>query len=130
MGKFRVFSFGSAADSPNDRPRAAVPDVICVSLYLRERRPGVLDLDFAAVGDGGPDGDGLAGDVPAAVQSHPTRHRALRPTRQADFVLDLAVERLLQNVGKKEKRIAGSTAADLGIAGRICIYLDLGGVCN
>ena len=123
MGKFRVFSFGSAAAAPNDRPRAAVPDVSCVSPYLRERRPGVLDLDFAAVGDGGPDGDGLAGDVPAAVQSHPTRHRALRPTRQADFVLDLAVERLLQNVGKKEKRLAVSTAADLGMTGRTDMHL-------
>ena len=62
----------------------------------------MLDLDFAIVGDGGPDGDGLAGNVSAAVESHPTRHRALRPTRQSDFVLDLAVEWLLQDVGSDE----------------------------
>ena len=55
----------------------------------------MLDLDFAIVGDGGPDGDGLAGNVSAAVESHPTRHRALRPTRESNFVLDLAVEGLL-----------------------------------
>ena len=55
----------------------------------------MLDLDFAIVGDGGPDGDGFARNVSAAVESHPTRHRALRPTRQSDLVFDLAVERLL-----------------------------------
>ena len=66
--------------------------------YLCERCPGVLDLDFAIVGDGGPDRDGLAGNVSAAVESHPTRHRALRPTRQPDLVFDLAVEGLLQEM--------------------------------
>ena len=64
----------------------------------------MLDLDFAIVGDGGPDGDGLAGNVSAAVESHPTRHRALRPTRQSDFVLDLAVEWLLQE-GRSRRMI-------------------------
>ena len=58
----------------------------------------MLDLDFAIVGDGGPDRDGLAGNVAAAVESRPTRHRALRPTRQPDLVFDLAVEGLLQEM--------------------------------
>ena len=84
----------------------------------------MLDLHFAAVGDGGPDGDGLAGDVAAAVQAHPTRHRALRPTREADFVLDLAVERLLQNVGKKEKRISRFKAADPLLICRMDIHIS------
>ncbi len=56
----------------------------------------MFDVDFAAVGDRGPDGDGLPGHVSAAVEPHATHHRARGPARQADLVLDLAVERLLE----------------------------------
>ena len=102
MGKFVLFCLPSAA-TPLRNARL-VSGIVIRSLlpsflpYLCQRCPGVLDLDFAIVGDGGPDGDGLAGNVSAAVESHPTRHRALRPTRQPDLVFDLAVEGLLQEM--------------------------------
>ena len=56
----------------------------------------MLDGHFAVVGDGGPDGDGLAGDVASAVQPHPTGHWTRGHAGQPDAVLDLAVERLLE----------------------------------
>ena len=59
----------------------------------------MLDGHFAVVGDGGPDGDGLAGDVASAVQPHPTGHWTRGHAGQPDAVLDLAVERLLEGAG-------------------------------
>ena len=56
----------------------------------------MFDCDFAAVANGGPDGDGFAGDVPAPVQPHPARHRTCGVARKADLVLNLAVEGLLK----------------------------------
>ena len=67
-----------------------------ISPYLCERCPGVLDGDPAPVVDGGPDGDGLTRDVASPVKPDPARDRALRQAGQADLVLDLAVEGLLQ----------------------------------
>ena len=64
--------------------------------YLSERGPGPLDGDGALVVDGGPDVDRLAGHVAAAVQSDPAGHRPCRHAGHAQLVLDLAVERLLQ----------------------------------
>jgi hypothetical protein len=60
----------------------------------------VLDGHFAVVGDGGPDGDGLPGDVASAVQPHPAGHRSRGHTGQANAVLDLAVEGLLEGSNK------------------------------
>ena len=56
----------------------------------------MLDGDFAVVGDGGPDGDGLARNVPSSVESDSAGDRAGGHAGQPDLVLDLAVERLLQ----------------------------------
>ena len=105
MGKFVLFCLPSdATPLPSEKCEVSLWVWDSHSLtpsflpYLCQRCPGVLDLDFAIVGDGGPDGDGLAGNVAAAVESHPTRHRALRPTRQPDLVFDLAVEGLLQEM--------------------------------
>ena len=64
--------------------------------YLCDGCSGVLDGHFAVVGDGGPDGDGLAGDVTSAVQPDPTGHWTRGHAGQPDAVLDLAVERLLE----------------------------------
>ena len=66
--------------------------------HLREAAPGPLDGDLALVVDGGPDVDGLAGHVAAAVQAHAARDRARGQARHAQLVLDLAVERLLKNI--------------------------------
>jgi hypothetical protein len=57
----------------------------------------VLDGDFAVVGDRGPDGDGLSGHVASSVESDSAGDRAGSHARQTDLVLDLAVERLLEN---------------------------------
>ena len=70
---------------------------ICVT-HLCEAAPGPLDGDLALVVDGGPDVDGLAGHVAAAVQAHAARDRARGQARHAQLVLDLAVERLLKNI--------------------------------
>ena len=75
----------------------------CVFLFLAvshlcEAAPGPLDGDLALVVDGGPDVDGLAGHVAAAVQAHAARDRARGQARHAQLVLDLAVERLLKNI--------------------------------
>ena len=64
--------------------------------HLCEAAPGPLDGDLALVVDGGPDVDGLAGHVAAAVQAHAARDRPRGQTRHAQLVLDLAVERLLK----------------------------------
>jgi hypothetical protein len=56
----------------------------------------VLDRDFAVVGDGGPDGDGLAGNVPASVQANSTGDWTGCHACQPDLVFDLTVERLLK----------------------------------
>lgn len=66
--------------------------------HLCEAAPGPLDGDLALVVDGGPDVDGLAGHVAAAVQAHAARDRARGQARHAQLVLDLAVERLLKNI--------------------------------
>ena len=72
--------------------------------HLCEAAPGPLDGDLALVVDGGPDVDGLAGHVAAAVQAHAARDRPRGQTRHAQLVLDLAVERLLkQNIQIKQK---------------------------
>ncbi len=57
----------------------------------------MLDGDFAVVGDRGPDGDGLSGHVASAVESDSAGDRAGSHARQTDLVLDLTVERLLEN---------------------------------
>jgi hypothetical protein len=56
----------------------------------------VLDGDFAVVGDGGPDGDGLAGDIAASVKANSASDWTGCHTGQPDLVLDLAVKRLLK----------------------------------
>lgn len=56
----------------------------------------MFDGDSAAVIDGGPDRDGLTGDVTTTIQSNPTRHRSGGVTGQADLVLNLAMKWLLQ----------------------------------
>ena len=56
----------------------------------------MLDGDFAVVGDGGPDGDGLARNVTSSVETDSTSHRTGSHACQADLVLDLTVERLLK----------------------------------
>ena len=80
----------------------------CVFLFLAvshlcEAAPGPLDGDLALVVDGGPDVDGLAGHVAAAVQAHAARDRARGQARHAQLVLDLAVERLLKKYLDKTK---------------------------
>jgi hypothetical protein len=62
----------------------------------------VLDGDFAVVSDGGPDGDGLAGDVAASVKANSASDWTGCHTGQPDLVLDLAVKRLLE---KNEGRV-------------------------
>ena len=69
----------------------------CLALtHLGKAAPGPLDGDLALVVDGGPDVDGLARHVAASVQPHANCDRARGETRHAQFVLYLAVERLLK----------------------------------
>ena len=79
--------------------RISVVEVFLFAVtHLCEAAPGPLDGDLALVVDGGPDVDGLAGHVAAAVQAHAARDRARGQARHAQLVLDLAVERLLKNI--------------------------------
>ena len=63
--------------------------------YLAETGGRLLDGDPALVVDGGPDADGLSGHVASPVQPYPAMDGAGCQAREAQLVLDLAVERLL-----------------------------------
>ena len=65
----------------------------------------MLDGNFAVVGDGGPDGDGLAGDVAASIQANSTGDWTRGHTCQPDLVFDLAVKRLLKHKVSKSLKL-------------------------
>ena len=58
----------------------------------------MFDDYSAVVGDGCPDGDCLSGNVASPVEPHPAVDGSVRHASQPQFVLNLAVERLLKTL--------------------------------